>query len=282
MIIALFFHTQKPEALGVAMGVCKFLTAQGVSIVAEEKAAALIHAQPLSSVDPASIDFLISMGGDGTILRLFHHHPELTAPILAVNMGSLGFLADIPMKDVYPSLQNLLEGRYIVQERIMMIGHLEGCSEQCLAVNEIAIHRAVNPSLVDVAIYVDGSYLNTFSADGIIVATPSGSTAYSLAAGGPILAPDIAAFVITPICPHTISNRPIVLMPKKEIQMQYISEHRPVEVACDGIPFIHMATQEAFHLRRAERSFRLVSMPHHDYFATLRTKLGWAGKLKTG
>lgn len=277
MIIGLFYNTTKRETKSKALGICEFLTAAGICVVAADEEAPQIGAMPLSSVDASTLDFSISLGGDGTILRLFHYHPEISAPILAVNMGSLGFLADIPEKDVYPALQSLIEGKFFIQERLMMEGHATGSSQLCTAINEIVVHRAGNPSLVDLVIHVDGAYLNTFCADGVIIATPSGSTAYSLAAGGPILAPDIDAFVITPICPHTISNRPIVLMPKKDIQVQYVSEQLPVEVACDGIPFAAMTAGKAFHIQRSSRKFRLVSMLHDNYFSTLRTKLGWKG-----
>lgn len=188
-------------------------------------------------------------------------------------------MADIPVKEIFSSLQDILEGKCLVQERIMMKGKTPKAGS-CMAVNEIVIHRAQNPCLIDLAIYVDGIYLNTFSADGVIISTPSGSTAYSMAAGGPILTPQIEAFVITPICPHTISNRPIVLMPKQEIMIEYISEHDPVEITYDGFPRNTMVTGEKFFIQKAERMFKLVSLFHHDYFTTLRKKLGWSGKLK--
>lgn len=145
----------------------------------------------------------------------------------------------------------------------------------------MVIHRSRNPSLIDLSIHVDGIYLNTFSADGIIVATPSGSTAYSLAAGGPILEPELEAFVITPISPHTISNRPIVLMPKEKIEVQYLSPYGPVEVTYDGISQFHMHTNEVFSISRSKRTFKLVSIyRRRDYYSTLRTKLGWTGQLR--
>ncbi|MCB1119385.1 MAG: NAD(+)/NADH kinase, partial [Chlamydiia bacterium] len=225
-------------------------------------------------------DFMISLGGDGTILRLVHTYPDVKAPIIAINLGSLGFIADIPITEIYPSLQQILEGEYRVQERLMMAGGTVEEKIRCFAVNEMVVHRAKNPCLVDLAIHVDGQYLNTFSADGIIISTPSGSTAYSLAAGGPILDPELRAVVITPISPHTISNRPIVLMPKEEIQIQYISDNDPVEVAFDGYSRFMISTGEVFHIGISNRTFRLVHLKRHDYFSTLRTKLGWTGKLK--
>lgn len=279
MIIALFPNMKKKPSTEIARKIREFLDARHIVVVVEDDIAESIGALPLSSVDPKSVNFIISMGGDGTILRLIHRHPELQAPVMAINLGSFGFMADIPINAIYPSLENLLSGNYTIQNRIMMEGETEK-NEISYAVNEIAIHRARNPCLIDLAIYVDEKYLNTFSADGMIIATPSGSTAYSLAAGGPILTPELSAFVLTPICPHTISNRPIVLMPEHEIRVEYISSHDPIEIIYDGFPCFNMATGQVIRIRRSKRIFSLVSMPDHDFFLTLRTKLGWAGKLR--
>ncbi|PJD94035.1 MAG: NAD(+) kinase [Parachlamydia sp.] len=279
MHIALFPNTAKRHSKNIAISIREYLTAQGVSVVTQDEEAEEIGALPLSSVDPKMIDFIISLGGDGTILRQIHRHPHLTAPIVGINLGSLGFMADIPVTDIYPSLQDLLNGNYQIQERIMIQGQTTH-SDICFAVNEIVIHRAQNPGLIDIGIHVDGIYLNTFCADGLILATPSGSTAYSLAAGGPILTPELDAFVLTPICPHTISNRPIVLMSNQNIQVQYISEYAPVEIIFDGFTRFMMATGEVLRVGLSPRKFRLVYLRYHDYFSTLRTKLGWTGKLK--
>ncbi len=280
MIIALFPNTLKSQAKTIAIGIREFLTQHGVTVVADDAEAKVLDAVPLSTIDPATVDFMISLGGDGTILRLVHRHPELQVPLLGINLGGLGFMADIPINDIHTSLQDLLNGNYRVSERVVMNGETAH-GETCFAVNEIVIHRAQNLCLIELAMYVDGNYLNTFSADGVIISTPSGSTAYSMAAGGPILTPELEAYVITPICPHTISNRPIVLMPKQEIQIQYTSDHDPVEVANDGFPSYKISSGDVFRIKRSERTFKLVSMPYHDYFSTLRTKLGWTGKLKT-
>lgn len=280
MKIAIFPNTQKAQSKAIAEGIRKYLTNHGTSVYTEDEEAEKIGAEPLSSVDPETIDFVITLGGDGTILRSIHKHPEINAPILAINLGGLGFMADIPVKDVYPSLDSLLSGKFTIQNRLMMEGSTSK-NENCVALNEIVIHRARNPCLVDLAIHVDGNYLNTFSADGIIISTPSGSTAYSLAAGGPILTPELEAFVLTPISPHTLSNRPIVLMPKHNIQIQYISDYDEVEVTYDGFPKFHMDPGSTYTIKKSQRLFRLVALPHHDFFLTLRSKLGWTGKLKT-
>ena len=280
MIIAVFPNIEKKAAKNLALGICEFLGNQGVTVVSEPSSAEIIGAKSVADVDPAKIDFMISMGGDGTILRLVHNHPEVEAPILGINLGSLGFLADIPVSEVYPSLEDLLEGRYKVEERLMLEG-VAPSGETCFAVNEMVLHRATNPSLVDLGIHVDGVYLNTFSADGIILSTPSGSTAYSLAAGGPILSPELEAIAITPICPHSLSNRPLVLDPEHAIQVQYLSEREPVQVSFDGFRNFELKTGEVFRIQKAKRRFRLVSLFRHDYFSTLREKLAWAGGLRS-
>ena len=278
-VFALFPNIHKRQSKSIAIAICEFLTQRQVTIIAEDDEADVIGATPLSEVNPSTIDIVISLGGDGTILRLIHNHPEIDAPIVGINLGSLGFMADVPVTEIYPTLEELINGHYSIQQRLMM----EGCApqgERCFAVNEIVIHRAQNPSLIDLVIHVDGVYLNTFSADGIIVSTPSGSTAYSLAAGGPILTPGLDAFIITPICPHTISNRPIVLMPEREIQIQYISESNPVEISYDGFAHFTMNTGEVFYITPTKRCCKLVDLEHQDYYSTLRKKLGWTGKLR--
>ncbi|MFQ5729698.1 MAG: NAD(+)/NADH kinase [Waddliaceae bacterium] len=279
MIIFLYRNALKRKSKNLAVGIREFLTSNNVKVTTKDQDAKTIGAIPLSEIDPKSIDFTISLGGDGTILRMLHKHPEITAPVIGINLGSLGFMADIPLSEIYPSLHDLLNKNFAVQSRIMMEGESVG-NETCFAVNEIAFHRASNPNLIDIAIHVDGNYLNTFAADGIIFSTPCGSTAYSLAAGGPILTPELEAFILTPISPHTISNRPVVLMPKQEIQIQYISELNPIEVISDGLASFHLSTSEVFYIRRSKRTFRLVNLPHHDFYSTLRSKLGWTGKMR--
>ncbi len=279
MMIAIFPNTSKKQSKNLAIGIQEFLSSHGVTVVAEDEEARIIHATPISSVDPEKIQFLISMGGDGTMLRLAHKYEHLDAPMLGINLGHLGFMADVPIADIYPSLQDLINGSYKIHERVRIQGEtLQG--DRCFAVNDIVVHRAKNPSLVEIGIHIDGVYLNTFEADGIIIATPNGSTAYSLAAGGPIISPDLEALVLTPISPHTISNRPIVLTANQEIQIQYLSDYDPVEVSADGLVHHHLQTGDVFRITRHPKNFKLLSLPRRDYFSTLREKLGWSGKLR--
>ena len=277
-MIALFPNEKKSQSFELAIEIQKFLKDQGITVVAEDEKAAKIGAEPLSKVDKKQIRFLISMGGDGTLLRISHRYGALNTPICGINLGHLGFMADIPANDVFPSLKDLLDGRYQIDDRLVLEGSC-GQNPPLHAVNDIVFHRAKNYSLIELAIHVDGVYVNTFVADGIIVATPTGSTAYSLAAGGPILSHNLDAIVITPICPHTISNRPIVLTADRKIEIEYLSHYDPIDVRSDGLDFYSMKSKERFTIQRSQRVFRLVNLHRHEYFSTLRTKLGWSGKL---
>lgn len=280
LTIALFPNKEKPQALAITASIFHFLSERGVTVVFDDdhQRMAGLPAIALSSTPPDEIDFIVSLGGDGTILRLIHRHPQLKAPLLGINLGNLGFMADIPIHDIYPSFEDLIAGYYTIQERMVIEGMLG--TSCCMAINEMVIHRAQNHTLIDLAIYVDGTYVNTFAADGVIIATPNGSTAYSLAAGGPILTPELDALVLTPISPHTISNRAIVLMPKREIQVKYLNGSRPVEITSDGITTFPIRSGDTFLVKRSEKKFRLVNLLRHNYFAILREKLGWTGSLR--
>ncbi len=277
MKILLFANIQKRDFFEITCQVRDFLRTKKIELVARDEYAKELDIAPLSSVKPQEIDCVISLGGDGTILRFVHHFPEIEAPILAINLGHLGFMADVLLNDLYPSLEEFLRGEYRIEERMMIEGGMN--AEKCFAVNEMVAHRAHNPTLVDLSIHVDGNYLNTFSADGIIIATPNGSTAYSLAAGGPILTPELQAFVLTPICPHTISNRPIVFMPQKGIEIHCLRASEPVEVSFDGTSRFSMKSGDIFRIQKSTRKFKLVHLLHTNHFTTLRTKLGWAGQV---
>lgn len=277
MIIALFPNEKKQSSFDLAKTIREYLQGEGVIVAAEDEKAKQIGATPLSEVDPKKIQFLIAMGGDGTILRISHQFSHLTAPILGINLGHLGFMADVPVSDIFPSLDDLLKGTYTIDHRLAIEG--SNGNKKLRAVNDIVIHRGTNYSLIELMIQVDGVYVNTFVADGIILATPNGSTAYSLAAGGPILGPQLDAVVITPICPHTVSNRPLVLTAENKIEIKYLSNYDPVEVRADGLDVHFLPTGESLHVSKSKRAFPLVKLNRHEYFSTLRKKLGWSGKL---
>jgi len=256
--------------------VLDFFNAKGIDVVVEDAHAEKFNAKKLSSAKQADILHLISIGGDGSILRIAHEYSDLNVPILGINLGRLGFMADVPESDIYPSLEDLINGEYTIQNRLILEGKLSNGKES-FAINDFVIHRGSTPSLVEVMIHVDGLYLNSYKADGLILATPNGSTAYSLAAGGPILVPSLEAFILTPISPHTITNRPIALSSTSEIEIKYISDYESVEVVSDGFQKFELKTGESIKIKRSVRNFKLVNLIRQDFFSTLRNKLNWSG-----
>jgi NAD+ kinase len=278
MIIALFPNQKVKQSLELAKNIKDYLSKKNIIVVADDDIAETLEITPLSSIDLKDIDFLISMGGDGTILRLIHKYQHIKAPILGINMGNLGFMADIPLSDVYPSLDDLISGGYEIENRVMLQADTK--ENSYISANDVVIHRGTNHTLIQLSIYVDDYYLNTFVGDGIIIATPNGSTAYSLAAGGPILSPTMESFVITPICPHTISIRPFVLPSHHKIKIKYQSNFdNPSAVHIDGTEHSTINCNESISIKKSSHTFKLVKLLRHEYFSILRTKLGWSGRL---
>ncbi len=276
MNIGLFPNLEKIETIIAAKSIAEYLAARGVTVFAEDSIAKDLQVYPLSKAKSAEIAYLISLGGDGTIIQLFHRYPDIQAPTMAINMGHLGFMADIKSNEIYSSLDLLLKGQCQIHHRLSLQGKSQENSH--FALNDIVVHRGTNLNLIDYTVHIDDKYLNTFSADGIIFSTPCGSTAYSLAAGGPIVMPALEAIVITPICPHTISNRPIVVMPSSELRIEF--EHMGVDIAFDGCKFQDMSRSTSLTITRSKKYFQFAHLPTYDFYATLRSKLGWTGKVR--
>ncbi|MFZ4100142.1 MAG: NAD(+)/NADH kinase [Chlamydiia bacterium] len=275
MKIVLFPNLHKPGAAEIAESIVAFLHSHGVDVVADILSAPTLGLCPFDPKAPELPDICITLGGDGTILRVVHEYPDLQIPVLGVNLGHLGFMAEVPREGLLRALENLVARNYTIEERLVInVDH-----GRQFAVNDVVLHRGPNPSLIELSVSVDGTWVNTFVADGLILATPAGSTAYNLAAGGPIVVPDIEAVVLTPICPHTISNRPVLLPAHREITISVVTARMPVEVTVDGLRDHPLEAGQTLHLTRATRGFRILALPHRDYYDILRTKLGWSGKL---
>ena len=280
MKAAIFPHFFHPEYKTLTKKIINLFQEKGFELYGEINVADQFRISNIDNIDQSTLDFLVSLGGDGAILSIVHKYSHLSTPIVGINLGHLGFMADIPLSDLDGSIADLAEGKYEIENRIVINGFYEE-KKQTFAVNDFVIHRGNNPSLIELSIHVDGHYFNTFEADGIIIATPNGSTAYSLAAGGPILSPSLDAFVITPISPHTISNRPIVLNAKKSITVENLSVGGPAEIVADGVDKSLLTTSKSYSFKKSDKTFNIVSLTRSDYFSTLRTKLNWSGKLRS-
>lgn len=277
-MIALFYpYLSVKDAKETTKQALAFLQKNNVTVVMEKEHAAIFGVDPIDSVDPKKIETIITFGGDGTILQCAHKYAHLNAGILGINLGYLGFMADVPQDAMEESLQDLLDKKFTIEKRIRLQGTLEGNGD-LFAINDFVFNRGKNRSLVEISVHVDGNFLSTFKADGLIIATPNGSTAYSMAAGGPIVMPGTNSVVITPICAHTISVRPIVIPSESTITIHYTSDYDPIEVIADGVGSLDLEKNRAFTIKQSAQPFNLVSLSRNDYCKTLRTKLGWTGK----
>ena len=235
-------------------------------------------ASEFATDDPADgADVLLSFGGDGTLLRSAHLVGERGVPILGVNVGRLGFLSVVEVGEVEDAVQAMESGAYRVEDRAALALEVEGAEPELprWALNDIVIDKTGTASMIAVEADVDGQALNTYWADGLIVATPTGSTAYSLSVGGPILTPGSGVVVVTPIAPHTLTARPIVLHESAEITLRVTTRGHPYVLAADGWSAVVDAPDVTIRVRRAAHRVRLVQFPERDYFTTIRDKLKW-------
>ncbi len=228
-------------------------------------------------------DLAIVLGGDGSILRAAHQMGNRQLPVLAVNLGRLGFLADLSAEEAIELLPVLAQGEVPVVEHLMFecrVFREEVCLHEDLGLNEVAVMTGPPFAIMDVVLYVDSEEVTTYSCDGLIIATPVGSTAHSLSAGGPILRKDLQAFVISPISPHTLTYRPVVDSADRIYELMVVNPRPETSVVVDGRVCCTLQPGDRIRIQRAEARFKLVSAAGHSYYRTLREKLGWSGRFR--
>ncbi len=233
-----------------------------------------------SSLDEALPgDLVITLGGDGTLLSTARELAGRNVPILGINMGRLGFLADISLQDIIKTLPPILQGAYVEDRRSVLHAELwrEGSLVGAgLALNEVFVHKGCGESMIELGVQLDGRQLYTERADGLILSTPTGSTAYALSAGGPILTPELRALLLVPICPHTLSTRPIVLPDHLPLRFKLITARYPAALSLDSHSSFPMVTGDEIHVHRADCEALFIHPQEQDFFAILRGKLHWA------
>jgi NAD+ kinase len=275
------------EAAPALRELVQWLKQRGVNVVLEERTAALADGSAARgdwTLAPArevarQVDALVVLGGDGTLLGVSHLVSTDPLPILGVNFGSLGFLTEVTLAELYPTLESVLEGRYRYEERRMLRGFVrrEGHPDVTDdALNDVVVTKATLSRIIELDVSVDGLFVSTFRADGLIVSSPTGSTAYNLAAGGPILHPTLPAIVLTPICPHMLTNRPLVVSDGSAIEVRLrAAQDGEVHLTFDGQRGFPLRRQDSVQVTRSPRMLRLVTAAGRDYFAVLRAKLKW-------
>ena len=221
-------------------------------------------------------DILISLGGDGTMLSTAYIAHQYDKPVLGINLGKLGFLAEVDIKGIEQLFNDIKNSRYSIEERIVLVGNCKNVScDEFFAVNDLVIDKGAWPKMIELTIAVENEYVTTFSADGLIVATPTGSTGYSLSVGGPIVSPKAEVITLSPISPHSLTMRPLVLPSNGKIYITADSLHTKVQINCDGQRVMEFAPPLQIVISKSEKPLRLVHMDSVNYFEILRSKLMW-------
>lgn len=223
-------------------------------------------------------DLLLVLGGDGTILAASREAAHHDIPILPINMGSLGFLTSFTVEELYPALESALTGQAKMEERVLLDverAHNGELLTQQRVLNDAVVHKGTLARMIELELHINGAFVCRYRADGLIVATPTGSTAYSLSAGGPIVQPGVASILVTPICPHTLSDRPVVIQDSSVIELLLSQSSDSVFLTLDGQTGVPMQLGDRVRIVRAKERLKLIQPPNKTYFEILRNKLKW-------
>lgn len=278
MVINILANAHRTDAIEAARQTVAFLRAQKVCVAADRDSAALLGTDAVGLDSLADADLVITFGGDGTLIRAAHVCSISGTPILGVYYGRFGFVTQCQPNEIGAALSLFFDGQATIKERMMvqteLVRHDKVVAElHCL--NEAAVQRAATTRMLNFEVFVDGHSLTTYPADGVLVATPTGSTAYNLSAGGPIVDPECEVMILTAITPHTLSARPMVLNPSAEIQIGIESRGDAI-LSCDGQSRLQMLSGDLVRIRRSERVTRLVSVDDDDFLNKLTERLLWS------
>jgi NAD+ kinase len=274
-------RTDKPQSATLVRSLAEALTKRGVEVLLEKNTAALVGSPGVDDQQLASsCDLLIVLGGDGTILRALHRMRGVAPPIFGINVGSLGFLTGVSGEDWSLAVDSIAAGDFQLSSRTLLRVELERngrIAETFTGLNDAVVSRGHHSQLIKVEVRIDGEELSVYHADGLIVATPTGSTAYSMSAGGPLLLPDSACLVITPICPHVLTNRSTVVADTSQLELRLVSPGPGVTVNVDGQEIREFGPDDLLRVSRAGEKLRLATLPGRTFSGVLREKLKWSG-----
>jgi len=275
--------TDAAEAPGALRSLAAWAARRGLSLLVEKEAADLVPDLFLPTARrqelPSHSDLLVVLGGDGTLLSMARAVGELSTPIVGVNLGDLGFLTATTLDEMLPAAEAALAGRMAIDERMLLSARLVRAGATVgdfAALNDVVITKSAMSRIINLRVAVDGQYATAYRADGLIISTPTGSTAYNLAAGGPIVQPSVDALVLTPVAPHTLTNRPIVIPATSDVRVQPKIENRDeVFVTFDGQAGFGVQSGDEIRVCRADLALRLIRPTTRSYFEVLRQKLKW-------
>jgi NAD+ kinase len=278
---AIISKPQKPELEGILRDLVAWLTARNYHYLLDPDSAAYLNApDPIERVDlpEHKPNLVIVLGGDGTLLAAARAFARTTTPILSVNLGSLGFLTEIPLSDLYSTLDDWCQNCADIEVRSMMHAEIVRNGETIQewdALNDVVVAKGTIARMGDFSVEIEKQFVATFRADGIIVSTPTGSTAYNLAANGPIVMPSVNAMLVTPICPHLLTIRPIVVPGDATISVHVVGVPNEIYLTVDGQEAVQLQLDDYVHCQRSEASVRLLRHRPNGLFSVLRSKLKW-------
>ena len=281
--VGLIANPEKPSSVPLIRRAISLIRASRRQPVADVTTAALVGMELSTCPDVASlakaVDFIIVFGGDGTMLRIAREVAGSRTPLIGINVGSLGFLTDVQAHQLPLALKQIWAGETILESRSLIQATVKPHPERIheIALNDFVISRGATPRLVDLDVTVDGESLTRYRCDGLIVCTPTGSTAYSLSAGGAVVSPTADVFTLTPICPHTLSNRSLVVGMDSTIQVKVLSRRADTYLTADGQKLIPISANEVVTIKRSRHSIQLLHLAGSSFFETLRRKLNWSG-----
>jgi NAD+ kinase len=296
--IGIIAKKNKPEAVSIARSLVEWLQPKKIEVYIEEEMGRLLFTSgpslraglPLSdayinSVErsdiPDHVEMVIVLGGDGTLLSVARLVGVHEVPILGVNLGGLGFLTEITLEELYRVLERVIQGDFITDERVVLNAAVIRRGERMaefIVLNDAVINKGALARIIDLETTINEEYLTTFKSDGLIISTPTGSTAYNLSAGGPIVYPSLHCIIITPICPHTLTNRPIVIPDDVEIRAILQTKQQEVILTLDGQQGFSLEFEDMVEIKKAESRILLIKSPYRHYFEVLREKLKWGGR----
>lgn len=269
----------RKESQEILQELLPFLRQKGCEAFVDAETAAALNISGFSKEKIASlVDVVLVLGGDGTMLNVSRLVAEQGVPILGINLGSLGFITEVNRDEIFSAVDKMLHDGCVIEERLMLSAaiHRNGKKiTEYTVLNDIVINKGALARIIDLETNINGNYVTTFKADGLIISTPTGSTAYSLSAGGPILYPTLESIVLTPICSHTLTNRPIVLPDNFKIEIIIKSLSEDVFLTLDGQVGFSLRMDDVIEMNKAHYKTKLLVSAERDYFKVLRTKLKW-------
>ena len=284
--IGIIAKQNKPEAVPIVKNLVEWLHPKKIEVYIDEgmvkNFSPSLPGVYLNSIKrekiPNYVEMIIVLGGDGTLLSVARLVRDHEVPILGVNLGGLGFLTEITLEELYRVLERVIQGDFVTDERVVLDAAVIRRGERLAeftVLNDAVINKGALARIIDLETTINGEYLTTFKSDGLIISTPTGSTAYNLSAGGPIVYPSLHCIIITPICPHTLTNRPIVIPDDVEIRAILKTKQQEVILTLDGQQGFSLEYEDVVGVRKAEGRILLIKSPYRHYFEVLREKLKW-------